>query len=220
MGDRALDAHVEIGIHPGVPRRRLGAAEGHERLPELQKIIDPRVHALGVGDDQRVGDAALGHAPQGGEAVLASVLDEHREIESTRAEPALEPVEHREKDRVDQSVVGARRHDHRDEVGSPAPEAATGLIGRIAELSRRLQHALAGLVVDVAAIVQRTGHRPDRQAEMTGEFADSDHIRNSSRVTRKGRAVLPTPCRFAASLSLRERGRPPKPPVLRARRRA
>ena len=153
MGDRAFDRRLEIGVDPGMARGGFRPAEGDERPAQFDQIFDSRIGDQRVGDDQRVGEAAFGDPTQRREATILFAFEKDRQVEAVFAEAALEPIEHREEHGVDQRVVGTTRHDHRDEVGLAAPQAPPGLIGRIAELRRRLAHALARQRIDVGAVV-------------------------------------------------------------------
>ncbi len=171
---RIFDGPFEIGIDPRVSRRGLRPSERDKRPAHFLQIVDPRIGALRVCDDQGVSDAALGHPSQRAQAILPAALQEDREIETMFTEFSLQAVKHREKDRVDQRVIRAARNDHGDEIGFPQAKAASGLIGGIAELCRRFADALACHWIDVASIIQRARHRADRNVEMACEVANSD----------------------------------------------
>ena len=174
MLDGAFDGALEIGIDPCVSNGRLGPPESDERLIEFRQIVDARIASHGVGDDQRVNQAALGHAAQGLETVVGAVLEKDREIEGRFGEPPPQSREDGQEHHVDERVVRAAGDDHADKIGLPAPETPAGLIGRIAELGRRVADALARQGIDVGAVVERAGHGADRDGEMAGEFANSN----------------------------------------------
>ena len=159
--DRALDRRLEIGIDPRVARGRPRPPERDERFRELPQIVDPRIDALRVRNDQSVGEAAFGHPAHGAEAVVAAALEKDRKVKTMLAEPALQPVEDGEEHGVDEGVVGAAGDDHGDQISSATSQAPPRLIGRIAELGRRFPHALACQRVNVGAVVQRARHRAD-----------------------------------------------------------
>ena len=90
--DRALDRSLEMGIDPRVVRGCSRSPERDEGFRKLQQIVDPRIDALGVCNDQSVGEAAFGQPAQRAEAVVAT-LKKDRKVETVLAEPALQPVE-------------------------------------------------------------------------------------------------------------------------------
>jgi hypothetical protein len=61
------------------------------------------------------------HAAQRVETIIRAAFEKDREVEPLLAEAALQPIENREKDRVDQGVVRSARHDHRHKIGFSAP---------------------------------------------------------------------------------------------------
>jgi len=56
------------------------------------------------------------------------------------------------------------------------PQRATRLVGHIAECLGGLEHALAGLGVDVGTAVQRPGDGADRDVELIGKQPDALHF--------------------------------------------
>ena len=121
--DRALDRRLEIGIDPRVARGRSRPPERNERFREPPQIVDPRIDALRVRNDQSVGEAALGQPTQGAETVVAAALQKDRKVETVLAEPALQPVQDGEEHCVDEGVVRAAGDDHGDQIGPATPQA-------------------------------------------------------------------------------------------------
>jgi len=203
MIDRAFDRGLKIRIDPGVPDRRPRAPESDKRLVEVLQIVNARIAYCGVGDDQRIDEAALGHAAQRFEAVVGRVLEKDRKIEALLREPTLEAGEHEQEHHVDRRVVGAGGDKDADKIGLAASKAAARLVGRIAQFGRSVANALARERVDVGAVVQRPRDGADRDVEMTGQFANSNQCVRPFCEARRRRddgprtvnAKLPARCR-------------------------
>ena len=54
-----------------------------------------------------------------------------------------------------------------------------GLVGRVVQLRGRLEHALAGLGVDVSAAVERPRNRSDRDVQVARKIANIQAVRCS-----------------------------------------
>ena len=58
-------------------------------------------------------------------------------------------------------------------MGGALPQAAAGLVRRIVQLLGGVEHALAGVGIDVGAAVQRPRHGADRNVQVTRKVVDA-----------------------------------------------
>ncbi|ENN89833.1 hypothetical protein RHSP_80700 [Rhizobium freirei PRF 81] len=153
--DGAIGDAVEIQVGPRMLHAREAAAKRRERNFRLGEHIEALVDALRLGEDQRIDDAPCHHAFQIFVRVFVMRAGEHDQIEIVPREYALQAARHGQEEVVailDRFPAGL---DHQaDDIRRALPQAASGLVGHIAELFCGREHALAGLFVHIRLAVQ------------------------------------------------------------------
>src|SRR5262249_55666806 len=171
--DRTLRDALEVKVDPRIGTRRLAASESDERRPSLEKIFDPFIEAPRLADDDAIGEATLDEAAEMLVVALVGAAHQHHDIEPAAGEELADAVEDAHENGVGERHLAVRLEDEGDHVGGALAEAPSRLVGRIVERARRLEHAPARLLADVAATVEGARDRPDRDVEMAGEGANA-----------------------------------------------
>ena len=99
-------------------------------------------------------------------ALLARILVRAAEQEAVAA-VARDRLDTR--DDLDEERVHQVRNDDAERAGAAEREAAGDGVGLVAELGDLGEHARAGGIADVAAVVQDFGDRGDRDAQLVGD---------------------------------------------------
>ncbi len=173
------------------------------------EIREPRVVGNRPGQDQRVRDSA-GHDPlEIRHRILIGPAQEDDQVEVVRPQTPPRSLEKAEHPAVGILAWSRRRQKRGDHSGRAFPKAPPGLVGNVARLESRLLDPRARLGFHVGLIVQRPGHGPDRQIQLTREPSDA----HSGSFPRRPISAK-TACIFVlsaqiATLPLGRRGVPP-----------
>ena len=183
----------EIEVDPGIGAWRPASTEGNERDLPVEQIVDPSIDPLHVGDDEAVGEPPFDHPTEIGEVGIVGIAKKNEKIELARRDHRAEAVENHDENGVGNGEPPARRQHHRHHSGGALAQTPSPLIGRVAEVRRGLENPLPRLGVDIAAAVQGTGDRADRQVEMPRKIPNvhaEPPVRLSPRAASGGRTAF------------------------------
>ena len=81
VSDRVVGDLLEIEVDPWVSAPRFAPSEGNERNALLDQVVDAGILALGLGDDQPVGEAAPRDPAEISVGVFLRPGQQHHEVE-------------------------------------------------------------------------------------------------------------------------------------------
>ena len=165
--DALLGDALEIEVDPGMSAARAAAPESDERQLLPDQVVDARVGAVGLRDDQAVHHAPLDDALHMRLRILVGPAIVDDEIEPMGGENRLQSIEdgHEEGFALG-GAIPVRDHHEADHACCAAAKATARLVRRITVPLRGLEHALTRLRAHAGPIIEgtRDGANGDVQA--------------------------------------------------------